>query len=352
MFLKMNAVVNLGIGMPEGVVDVANEEDILDLVTLTVEPGGIGGIPASGLSFGAVSNAEAIIDQPAQFDFYDGGGLDQAFLGMAEVDAAGNVNVSRFGSRMSGAGGFINISQTAKAVYFMGTFVPRTEALVGNGRLAIVHDGDGTKFVTTLGQVTFSGPYARERGQTVFYITERCVFRLAETGLELVEIAPGVDLQRDILDHMDFRPLVHEPVACMDPKIFTDALMDLQHRSPMSLQERLLYNPAENLLYVNFEGLNVETIADAHTLGEYLDEKLASYGQKLRVIVNYDNFNLSPLAGPAFFAMVEHNRKHYFLSSTRYSSNAFFRHQLGETFAAANLAQTIYPSFEQAKQGL
>ena len=215
-----------------------------------------------------------------------------------------------------------------------------------------MQDGDGTKFVSRLGQVTFSGPYALQRGQTVYYITERCVFQLVEAGLDLIEIAPGVDLQRDILDHMEFRPVVHQSIACMDPKIFTDVVMDLQHRSPISLSARLLYNPAENLLYVNFEGLNIETTEDAHRLREYLDEKLASYGQKVRVIVNYDNFNLSPRAAPAFFAMIEHNREQYFLSSTRYSSNAFFRHQLGEKFAAADLAQTIYHSFEEAKLGL
>ncbi|MDI6600400.1 MAG: acyl CoA:acetate/3-ketoacid CoA transferase [Thermoanaerobacteraceae bacterium] len=228
MELKQGAIINLGIGMPEGVSIVAAEEGISSGMRLTVEAGPIGGVPAGGLSFGVSTNPDAIVDQPYQFDFYDGGGIDIAFLGLAQADEEGNINVSKFGPRIAGCGGFINISQNAKKVIFCGTFTAGGgELKVEDGKLTIVKEGSIKKFIKKVEQITFSGLYAREMDQEVYYITERAVFKLVKEGLMLTEIAPGVDLEKDILGQMEFKPIISQELKTMDDRIFKEGKMGL-----------------------------------------------------------------------------------------------------------------------------
>lgn len=222
MELTEGAVVNLGIGLPEGVSAVAAEQGVCSKITLTTEGGGIGGVPASGLDFANSVNPEAILEQPYQFDFYDGGGIDLSILGLAQTDSAGNVNVSKFHSKVAGCGGFINITQNAKKIVFCGSFTAKgLEVEVRDGTLKILKEGQMKKFIQSVEQITFSAYYALQRHQEVLYVTERAVFSLTERGLELIEVAPGIDLEHDILRHMDFIPVIDQ-VKLMPEEIFFD----------------------------------------------------------------------------------------------------------------------------------
>ncbi len=335
--LRPNSVVNLGIGMPEGVASVANEERMLEYLTLTTEPGTIGGLPAGGLDFGAASNIEALIDQPAQFDFYDGGGLDAAFLGMAQADREGNVNVSKFGPRLAGAGGFINISQNARKVVFLGTFAARGEP----------------KFVGQVEHRTFSGRLAARRGQPVLYVTDRCVFRLVPEGLELAEIAPGLDIERDILAEMAFRPLIPRDPVPMDPRIFTEAPMGYREEwLSLPLEARLTYDPAQDVFFINFEGFGVRRREDIARIHRAVEERLAPLGRKVPAIVNYDHFTIAPELLDAYTDMVRDLVRRFYSGVTRYTTSAFLHQKFGQALRRRRVSPHIYENRAEAEEHL
>ena len=353
MELQPGSVVNLGIGIPEGVANVAAEEHILDLLTLTAEPGATGGMPTGGLDFGSTVNAQAILDQPSQFDFYDGGGLDVAFLGMAQVDRLGNVNVSRFGPKLAGSGGFINISQNAKRLVFAGTFVVPSRCQVQDGQLVIANSAVTPKFIADVEQRTFSGQYAAAAGQPVLYVTERCVFQLTSDGLELIEIAPGADLEKDVLAHIGFDPIIRGEPKLMDARIFAAESMGLKDDLlTMPLQARFAYDAERNMFFLNMEGLSLVSADDVEAIGTAVNNRLAAIGRKVQMVVNYDNFYLDPALTDRYIAGVRRLAERYYASVTRYTTSSFMRLKLTRQLHHRDLAPHIYESREEAMNWL
>jgi propionate CoA-transferase len=348
--LPLGGVVNLGIGMPEGVAAVAAEELILKYVTLTAEPGIVGGIPQGGLDFGAALNPEAVIQQNQQFDFYDGGGLDLACLGMAQADAEGNVNVSRFGRKLAGAGGFINISQNAKKLLFAGTFTAGgLKVELADDTLVVAAEGRAQKFIDRVEQTTFSGTYAVETGQPVFYVTERCVFQRTREGMQLIEVAPGIDVERDILRHMKFRPIVKDPRP-MNPLIFKPDPMGLEQLLlGLSLSERISYDQERNTIFINFEGFQVRTVADVDLVRREMESRCKAIGRKVSLVANYDGFYLDPMVSDAYFSMITYMQNRYYSSASRYTTSAFMRLKLGAALAERNLAPHVFETWTEAQ---
>jgi len=228
MELFPGAFVNLGYGMPDGVPIVAKREGILKELIFMIEQGGIAGIPTTGLNFGAMYNPTAIVDDLYQFDYFHGGGLDIAFLGFAQIDQQGNVNSSRFGSQITGCGGAIDISQNTHKIIFCGTFAAKSNVVIKNNNMQIIDNGKIKKFVKHVEQITFSGNYAIEKDQKVLYVTERAVFELTPEGLKLNEIAPGINLRSDVLNMMDFKPIIPKDIKTMDRKLFSEEMMNLK----------------------------------------------------------------------------------------------------------------------------
>lgn len=351
--LTPQAVVNLGVGMPSGVGNIANEERVSDRIMLTVDPGVYGGVPLAGYGFGASLNYVASIDHATQFDFIDGGGIDIACLGFAECDAAGNINASRFANRIAGCGGFINISQNSKKVVFVGTFTSgglRTS--IQDGELKIETEGKHRKFVNEIEQITFSGSRAGREGRKVLYVTERCVFSLREEGLELTEVAPGIDVRKQILDLMPFAPIINE-ISPMKSELFLEGrfgLLDLM--SDFGLDERISYNPGSNMLFLDFSGLRLNTTEDVDHVKSTVEDILRPLGKRVRAIINYDSFWTNPEVSDYYMDAVRYIQNNYYESASRYSTNGFTRIQLAKGLAARQVHSEVVQNYTEAKRHL
>lgn len=353
MELTPQAIVNLGVGLASGVGNIANEEKIADRIMLTVDPGIYGGVPLAGYGFGASLNYIASIDHATQFDFIDGGGIDIACLGFAECDGAGNVNASRFSGRVSGCGGFINISQKSKKVVFVGTFTSGgLKTRIDDGGLHIEKEGQYRKFVESVSQVTFSGQRAGREGRAVIYVTERCVFVLREDGLELTEIAPGIDMQKDILNQLPFKPNVYD-VKPMASVLFQPEAMGLRDSiSDIHIEDRISYTPQTNTLFLNFAGMRVTSLEDIDRIKVAVEAKLKPIGRRVVSIVNYDSFWVDPEVADKYMDLVRYVEDNYYLRVSRYTTNGFMRIKLSRGLEERQITSNVLQNYVEATKSL
>jgi propionate CoA-transferase len=262
--------------------------------------------------------------------------------------------VSKFGPKLAGAGGFINISQNAKKVVFVGTFkAGKLQIATGDGTLTILQDGAAKKFIEQVEQVTFSGAFAAAQEKPVLYITERCVFALRRDGLELIEVAPGIDIDRDILAQMDFKPIIQGEPQPMDARIFREGVMDLRNDMlRLPLDQRFTFDPQQNLFFVNFERLPVRTRTEIQAIKEAAEEKLKPIGHRVYAIVNYDNFSILPELLDEYSEMVRGLMDNYYSGVSRYTTSGFLRMKLGESLERRGVAPHIFESAQEAQSDL
>lgn len=330
MELPIGGVVNLGIGIPEGVAKVAAEEGLLSEVTLSAEAGTIGGMPQGGLDFGASLNPDAILGTNTQFDFYDGGGLDMACLGMAQTDKYGNVNVSKFGTRLAGAGGFINISQNAARLVLTGAFTAGgLQVAIEDGKLRILQEGKVRKFVDTVEHITFAGEYARRKGQPVLYVTERCVFGIGPNGMELLEVAPGIDVERDILAHMDFMPYIAN-VRTMDARLFRPGPMGIREaRMSMPIEHRIALDREQGRLILNMRSMKLGSRVEILQIRQRIEDLCETLDAPVEIVAHYDGFELRDSLREEYAKMLESIDKKYYSRLVPYTRDPFIRRDFG-----------------------
>lgn len=333
--VRPNQVVNLGIGLPEGVASVAAEEKMLNYLTLSTEPGSFGGLPASGHEFGPAYNASSLMEMNQMFDFYDGGGLDLCFLGAAQIAKNGDVNVSRMSSdRLTGPGGFVDISQSTKNVVFMTPLTTKGLRVTAfHDSLSIDQEGSVKKFVNRVFEKTFSGDEAVRRGQKVFYVTERAVFRRTadHDTIELIEVAPGIDVQKDVIDKMEFAPVISPHLRIMDRRIYRDRIMDVTCELFGSLVDRCTYHENGHTMYLNLFGITLNARDDVEWFMASLREIMRPIVQKkgsVDMVINYDGFDISKELESFYLDETAKIENDFYKSVKRYTGHAFKRAKL------------------------